>query len=165
MVPLFAVSPDIGGLQVIPRSHLREAREKLKKRLPHLERRGDWCVVPGPHEVEPLLIICDAGDLILWDSRTVHGGKVGTGFSSPARPARLSVTVAMTKRERASKHVLNARRRAFIEGFNHNHTPHEAGDSAGTVRGMVDPSYVPIALTAAQRRLLDGVREPLQYKP
>ena len=84
-----------------------------KKRLPHLEKRGDWCVVPAPYEVEPILLECCAGDLMLWDSRTIHGGKVGTGFVSAARPARLSVTVAMTKRERATKEVLKARVGSF----------------------------------------------------
>ncbi len=34
-----------------------------------------------------------AGDLILWDSRTVHGGKVGTGLPVPADLAGAAVSL------------------------------------------------------------------------
>lgn len=49
------------------------------------------------------VVECDAGDLILWDSRTVHGGKIcqpDNDFKQKYKNelVRLSVTVAMVPR-------------------------------------------------------------------
>jgi len=53
------------------------------------------------------LVTCNSGDLIIWDSRTIHGGLVGTGIMDPQQEAttlaRLSLTVCMTNRNRASE--------------------------------------------------------------
>jgi len=57
----------------------------------------------------------NAGDMILWDSRTVHGGRVGNGEcskevangkGSDVTLARLSLTVCMISKDRVSKNVL-----------------------------------------------------------
>uniref|UniRef100_A0A7S2CFW4 Phytanoyl-CoA dioxygenase n=1 Tax=Octactis speculum TaxID=3111310 RepID=A0A7S2CFW4_9STRA len=83
MIPLLPVDETVGGLQVIPFSHTPKAKEILKKKYPQLEGVGDWCPVYGRIQdkppAEPQLLLADAGDLILWDSRLVHGGVVGTG--------------------------------------------------------------------------------------
>jgi hypothetical protein len=83
MVPLFDVTAATGGLEVVPRSHLPAAKEKLVAQLgeKQLSGLGDFCrMPPGLYSAEDsLLVEAAAGDLILWDSRTVHGGLVGTG--------------------------------------------------------------------------------------
>ena len=62
-----------------------------------------------------------AGDLILWDSRTIHGGIVGPGFScaedsplSQEQFARLSFTVCMAPKSKVDlKEIFEKRREAF----------------------------------------------------
>ena len=137
----------------------------LKKRHPHLENRGDFCMLDHDPKVSAagawVLLLAEPGDLILWDSRTVHGGVVGEGCRPPPQQpdhnnantseerdnaarqawrrwkadyARMSVTVAMTERSRASAETLRIRRAGFEAGVSFNHTPHEAGSSTGTLR-------------------------------
>lgn len=50
-----------------------------------------------------VLLLAEPGDLILWDSRTIHGGHVGTGAAEANDElARMSVTVCMVPRSRAT---------------------------------------------------------------
>ena len=47
--------------------------------------------------VEGTLVEAEPGDMIIWDSRTIHGGMVGTGVDQEYDDlARLSFTVCMT---------------------------------------------------------------------
>ena len=104
MVPLLDVTAATGGLEVAPASHTDAAKAELKRRKPFLAGAGDWC--PGLADLYPAtaaaaaaaaagasqapavrlvtapavrLVTARAGDLVLWDSRTVHGGRVGDG--------------------------------------------------------------------------------------
>lgn len=158
MVPLLPVTRVTGGLQVVPGSHTDEAKEAQKRDYPHLAMRGDWCPlhtddIPG---AKPLL--AEPGDLILWDSRTIHGGLVGTGEAAEGTAsdelARMSVAVSMTPRAWASEAVLKARRRGFQRMENFNHSPHEAGTSTGTIMARPKRGLQPIELTEEQRALL-----------
>jgi len=165
MVALLPVTETIGGLQVVPDSHTDEAKTKLKELCPHFKNRGDWCMLEGVNlKTEPQLLLADPGDLILWDSRTIHGGVVGSGVvpddhrHSTGEPcgdlARLAVTVAMTPRARASALVQQARVDGFQAGRCFNHSPHEAGTSSGTLTSKPPRGYSPIQLSAAQAALL-----------
>ena len=55
------------------------------------------------------LVECDAGDLVLWDSRTVHGGKIcrqqNEEFMKERQNelVRIAVTVSMVPREWSSE--------------------------------------------------------------
>jgi len=84
MMPLLPVTEETGGLQVVPMSHLDENKIEFKKRYPSMKGIGDWCPLDtdDPLYQDALLIKASPGDLILWDSRTIHGGKVGTGNQS-----------------------------------------------------------------------------------
>merc|ERR1712093_296828 len=104
----------VGGLQVVPDSHRPDAKQELKKFFKCLSanpwRGGDFCDFERyckksthvPLNTPGRLVLAEAGDLILWDSRTVHGGIVGTGcladFARGSIPhlARLSVNFCMT---------------------------------------------------------------------
>lgn len=176
MVPLYPVTRDFGGLEVIPFSHTDEQKEKFMSDFPRFEHMGDFCLIPGrsPHCANPLLLEAEAGDLILWDSRTIHGGKVGRGLSgivaedSAAAPnaadgsrrvpmaelARMTCTVSMTPRAWASEEVQASRSQGFEEGLAFNHCPHEAGTSAGTIHACRKLGYRAFELSAAQRALL-----------
>jgi len=160
MVPLLPVTNASGGLQVVPDSHLDEAKAAFKQTHGHMRSSGDWCPCDDDDlKQKALLLHAAPGDLVLWDARTVHGGLVGTGLSRQGNEgladlARISVTVSMTPRSFASDVVLERRRKGFRRGENFNHVPHEAGTSNGTVRAPVRRNFQPPVLTDAQLALL-----------
>merc|ERR1711871_1876721 len=165
MVPLHNVTKAVGGLCVVPRSHLLEAQTSLLERCPQFANIGDWCVLPDddPCIEKHILLEARAGDLILWDGRTIHGGKVGTGnednvpgYFWRSHLARMAVPIAMTPKSRASEEVLRVRREGFEKGRCFNHTPHEAGTSSGTLKSPVQSDYRPCKLTSEQHQLIDG---------
>ena len=195
MVPLYPVTPQVGGLAVVPGSHTKEAKGAIKEKYPRWKQSGDWCPIPK-RDVElydaQVLVEAEAGDLILWDSRTVHGGVVGTGGGGGSKGrkeevkeekeevkeedqtngtgvdarewgtalVRLSVTVSMTQRSRASPSCLDLRKEGYEKGLCFNHTPHEAGTSTGTIQvAHMDASYVPCALSPKQWQLLNGTSD------
>jgi hypothetical protein len=80
MVPLLDVTDTSGGLEVVPFSHTLDSQANIKGLHPQWQRNvSDWCVIRERHKdsAEPVLLRAKAGDLILWDSRLIHGGKVG----------------------------------------------------------------------------------------
>lgn len=156
MVPLLPVTDVSGGLQVVPDSNLDAAKDEFKRAHPHMRNSSDWCPCDDEDlKRKALLLHAAPGDLVLWDARTVHGGLVGTGKSDdPTELARLSVTVSMTPRTRASDLVLQRRQEAFRKGESFNHVPHESGTSSGTVRAPVRRGFRPPTLTDAQLALL-----------
>ncbi len=92
MLPLFDVTPDVGGLAVVPDSHLD--LENLKKRNDHWRLGGDFCVLSkqDPQQGKAKLVECKAGDLILWDSRCLHVGMLGAG-QCQSKVASVSIVV------------------------------------------------------------------------
>eukprot|EP01063_Lacrimia_lanifica_P024662 TRINITY_DN32530_c0_g1_i1.p1 TRINITY_DN32530_c0_g1~~TRINITY_DN32530_c0_g1_i1.p1 ORF type:complete len:319 (+),score=93.42 TRINITY_DN32530_c0_g1_i1:58-1014(+) len=149
MVPLLPVRPEVGGLQVVPRSHTDASRARLAAHYPKYS--GDFIPLePSVCTEGAALLEADPGDLILWDSRLIHGGTVGEGVWAPGSPppaalARMAVTVAMTPRKWASKATLEARRAGFDAGVSFNHQPHGAGESTGTIHARRKKAYrVPV---------------------
>ena len=59
------------------------------------------------------LLLADAGDLLLWDARTVHGGLLGSGLDTKGL-VRMAVTVAMVPRSWATEEVLKMRRLELV---------------------------------------------------
>ena len=95
----------------------------------------------------------------------MHGGRLGLGpgmaaradgAGAGARPelARLSVAVSMVPRAWADAGVQAARRAGFAQGQTFNHSPHEAGTSAGTIEAESRAGHAPPALNAEQLQLL-----------
>eukprot|EP00301_Raphidiophrys_heterophryoidea_P022629 c6746_g1_i2.p3 GENE.c6746_g1_i2~~c6746_g1_i2.p3 ORF type:complete len:101 (-),score=22.59 c6746_g1_i2:166-468(-) len=99
--------------------------------------------------------------MILWDSRTLHGGKVGDGqvdqeVKDRVDFARLVLTVCMTPKSKATRRVLHQREEAFKRGITLTHWPHEFvpqgfGNSGGD---NINYKFVPPELTDAQKDLL-----------
>ena len=80
MIPLYPVTKQVGGLQVVPKSNTDEVQTHLKTAYPFASN-GDF-VQLNPNDKyigTGKLLIVEPGSLILWDSRTIHGGYVGKG--------------------------------------------------------------------------------------
>jgi hypothetical protein len=157
MVPMYDVTAQTGGLAVVPDSHTGESEAWRRQ----FAGKGDWCPLPARDDMHGTehLVVAEAGDLILWDARTVHGGVIGPGEDTVAEDgmpclARLTQTVSMVPRSLASAECLQARRDGFAAGQTFNHSPHEAGSSAGTVYSRRQRDHTPPELTAEQEALL-----------
>lgn len=166
MVPLLPVTQETGGLQVVPFSHEGEKKIALRARYPQWQKqKGDWCVLPRSDPIQDeggLLLLAGPGDLILWDSRTVHGGRVGVApagsvphCAEAVELARMSVAVAMTPRALANSEVEKMRREGFLCGKPFTHRPHGVTHS-GQCPGKFPVESLP-TLNAAQRKLLGDV--------
>ena len=164
MVPFLDVTKDIGGLQLVPRSHTDEVQEEIRKENPH--QHGNFVKVSDEKYLPGALVVeAKAGDLILWDSRVIHGSQVGPGMLEVQETggtgglARCSGLVCMTPRAKASQEVLNTRRVGFQSGVGFSHWPHEAHFSAavntdGRNITWKATQYKPLELTPEQRRVL-----------
>jgi len=156
MVALYDVTNETGGLEVVPKSNLPENQVKLREVCPHFKTAGDFCMIGfnSPVVTSRKLILAKAGDLILWDSRTIHGGLVGVGKDpnkdTGTQVCRMSMTVCMVPKERATKECLKARREGFIKGYGFTHWPDEIN-----ITSYGNQGYEPIELTSEQSELLD----------
>ena len=157
MVPLYDVTDATGGLEVVPQSNLPKSQAALKSACPRFDGMGDFCRIMKNNPVivsnGRKLLLAQAGDLILWDSRTIHSGFVGTGkgveAQNPPRLARLTQTVCMVPRSRATPRILKQRRVGFEKGHGFTHWPNEA-----VITGAAGSDYKPVELTAEQLALL-----------
>lgn len=73
LVTLYDATPHTGGLCVIPRSHLQH--DAFCQRAPNASVLGDFVpieVTDSVFETDGVLVGAKAGDLVLWDSRTIH---------------------------------------------------------------------------------------------
>jgi hypothetical protein len=74
LVTYYDATAETGGLCVIPGSHLQH--DELCERAPGAKMKVDWVSISAGDTVlrsaEPTLVCAKAGDLVLWDSRTVH---------------------------------------------------------------------------------------------
>lgn len=163
MVPLLPVTEKTGGLAVIPKSHTEESRKRLCED-PELDCEVDFVLIDedAVHtQGRARLLECDPGDLILWDSRTIHGGVIGTTVNvscdtgeDPPAIIRAAIPVAMTPRSWASTDVQASRREGFHEGESFNHCPHEAGTSSGTLYSLKPKECAAVALNEQQEAVL-----------
>ena len=131
MIPLRSVTQNIGGLQVVPRSHKDYVQDIIRRDHPEHAETGDFCkVAPASYKGATVLIEANAGDIILWDSRLIHGGTVGSAEAikdvGDAQLARCAVTVCMVTQAWAPSDVRKARLEAWETGQGMTHWPHEA---------------------------------------
>eukprot|EP00698_Gefionella_okellyi_P005077 TRINITY_DN14668_c0_g1_i1.p1 TRINITY_DN14668_c0_g1~~TRINITY_DN14668_c0_g1_i1.p1 ORF type:complete len:345 (+),score=40.96 TRINITY_DN14668_c0_g1_i1:83-1117(+) len=133
LVTLFDGNEKTGNLVVLPASHKRF--RVLKK----LGRSGDFVRLPAEHEllqqIRPRLVKAKAGDLILWDSRTVHCNtpalkdpvhKAGTPWELQRAVCYVCMTPLSkvpTGPERAL--FLKVREKGYNSWHTTNHWPHE----------------------------------------
>lgn len=138
MIPPKRVRKDeVGGLMVVPGSNNEEVQQYLIKRYPNVRLfPSDWVELSGedPYLNKGVLVECEAGDLILWDSRTIHGGLIcepSADFKEKNTNdfVRLAMTVTMLPRESASEEVLELRKVAFMNKKAHTHWANETNSN------------------------------------
>ena len=131
----------------------RHAVQGLVALSPQSAASGGLCVVPGSHkwhgslcedQIDPTTdyvtvqpywegfaalparrrVVCEAGDLILWDSRTVHCNAPATRPECPdGALLRAACYVCQVPRAKASAAVLQARREGYRAGATTSHWP------------------------------------------
>jgi len=123
LVSLYDTDASTGGLTVIPGTHL--CHDYLVARHGSV---GDY--VPLSDTDDPLLdrpgllVSMQAGDLAIWDSRTVHCNFPGKGPATDDKELLRAVGyVCMTPKKDASVEVLQQRKDAFVECRTSTHWP------------------------------------------
>ncbi len=122
-VSLMTSSPATGGNILIPGSHkwFADIPDRYAERLGRLPEWLDHFRFPADdprlHATPPIMAHLEAGDMMLWDSRTVHCSSPGLESaprSDPDKPSliRAASLVCMMPKSRASDEVLAQRRAA-----------------------------------------------------
>ena len=132
MVSLYDANAHTGGLCLIPGSH-----KHFERVLQHAVWDIDFVPLPPRAALtkeltqRSVVVSCKAGDLILWDSRTVHCNSPALLPPSPetGQPLhdllRAVLYTCFTPRTMASDTVLRRRREALVCGVGTSHWPHE----------------------------------------
>ena len=123
-VTLTPTSPQIGGNIVVPGSHkwFADIPVRYRDRLARLPGSVDHFRFPADdpqlRDSPPIMAHMEAGDMMLWDSRTVHcsspgvGGFPNTDLSSPAL-LRAASLVCMMPKAHSNAEVIALRRAAI----------------------------------------------------
>jgi len=121
MVSLLPTDPTTGGNVLIPGSHrmFEQIPELYTDRLARIDPTIDHFRFPtdDPQLTDTPAIIChlEAGDMLLWDSRTVHCSSPGSATSDGATPAsliRAASLICMMPRSRSNDQIIAKRREA-----------------------------------------------------
>eukprot|EP00756_Hemistasia_phaeocysticola_P037138 Hpha_TRINITY_DN16680_c2_g25::TRINITY_DN16680_c2_g25_i1::g.182491::m.182491 len=125
MVALTDATPSSGGFVCVPRSHRQfPFGHGASSSRSHYLQLDKECV--GGLETKPLLVTCKSGDLIMWDSRTVHCNTpaVVQGTELQAEQLLRAVGyVTMCPRRMVSEETLGQRREAVARGETWSHRP------------------------------------------
>lgn len=164
MLILKDVMPEIGGLQIVPGTNSPEYQDRFAK---DYRSGSDWVPL---RESDPLrvnnmgqLVLAKAGDFILWDSRTIHGGYVGPGLPADAEVdglVRLCQTICMMPSNLSSSGNIRDRKLMFKKGRPTTHwpihtEPHSTYNRNG--RNITGRPYVPVELDETRKKLLGVV--------
>jgi len=164
LVNFYDSGEDDGGLVVVPDS-IKIFKDIFKARDFKTERdyvtvhknddQGIWKNEAA--NLQPIKIVANAGDMLLWDSRTIHcNSPANTERQVPAdgtilSPRRLVAYVCMTPMKRLTENVKENRRTAYLQGATTNHWPEEC-DSIGRVSKT--EVYHPTQITEVQKALI-----------
>jgi hypothetical protein len=128
MVIINEVTDYSGGLQIIPKSHTESVQWHMRQNY-KWSKNSDFVELDTDDVLfnfyKPQLLKCKPGDLILWDSRLIHGGFVGIGYDledmCDNTLARLAFPVSMMPRKLASEDILIQRLHIFNKGYTTTH--------------------------------------------
>lgn len=157
LVTLTDVTPATGGFCVIPKSHLYH--DSLVDEAAVGPR--NFVIVPPSNAVlskQQLLPVVKAGDLILWDSRTIHCST--PALVHPTAPEnellRVAAYVAMVPRSFATDDIVTIREALFAANQTTSHWPHIFPHSYEPQSSAVvnDINHIP----HSQRALISGTR-------
>ena len=162
LLTLHDATVDSGGLCVIPKSH--ERHKELCKSVHWAKTQGDFIPVRNQElqdggmfgDLPRVLVTAKAGDLLLWDSRTVHCNTPGLTLSDNdnvedcaeaedvTELLRMVCYICMTPAKLANIKTLAKRFTAFELGISTSHWPHEYHPSSGPSRqDAIDLKKVP----------------------
>ena len=128
LVNLYNVNPGDASLHVLKDSHLLHGEYFDKFGI---TCKKDWYKVPSQEHYnfftsrgcKEATVLAKAGDLVLWDSRTMHQGiEPRKGRANPSM--RSVVYVCMTERRRADDKKQKRRREIFAQERTTPHIPH-----------------------------------------
>tara|TARA_Y100000817_G_scaffold293867_2_gene267230 strand:+ start:6161 stop:6871 length:711 start_codon:yes stop_codon:yes gene_type:complete len=116
---------DVGGLQIVPRTNTAGVQNKLVRLYPYIKKtKDDWLeLADNPSRRAEVKIPCVAGDMVFWDSRSVHGAYIGD--AGDERP-RISFPICMMPRAMVSEEVLKKRKEAIRKGITLTHWVNKA---------------------------------------
>jgi hypothetical protein len=120
LVNLIATSPQTGGNVLIPGSHKQFASipEVYPQRLGRVPLSVDHFRFPSDDPMllgtPPIMCHMEAGDILLWDSRTIHCSSASLESPDKAEPALMRAVslVCMMPRKLTAPEVLEQRRKA-----------------------------------------------------
>eukprot|EP00747_Dinoflagellata_sp_TGD_P140808 gnl/TRDRNA2_/TRDRNA2_176047_c0_seq3.p1 gnl/TRDRNA2_/TRDRNA2_176047_c0~~gnl/TRDRNA2_/TRDRNA2_176047_c0_seq3.p1 ORF type:complete len:250 (+),score=36.87 gnl/TRDRNA2_/TRDRNA2_176047_c0_seq3:83-832(+) len=152
-----------GSLVVVPRSHLHHdkvvSRNHGPRGMDFVRLRNDDPLLRDEAGPKPRLICCRAGDLVIWDSRTVHCNTPALvedrELQCRAELLRAVAYVCMTPASWAPWAVIRKRRAAAAHGVGTTHWPHEFHPT--TAPDLPAPDWAPRAsMTPERQKLIDG---------
>ena len=137
MVNLQEVNQQIGGLAVVPKTHTNTQEYFCKKYADKIPTGADWLLLDDDdkYQGQQRVVFAEPGSLLLWDSRLIHGGVAGPGYTKETCPLgldefyRLSMTTCWMPKSMATEETLVRRRLAFLTGECHTHWPAEVNFS------------------------------------
>lgn len=156
-----------GGFAVVPRSHSFFGlwRTDYPETVDSFGG-DDYFEPPRDHPCLRTAVVprTRPGDLVLWDSRTVHCSSPGPGPPDGGpRLARLVCYACLTPSERADGPCLERRRGAVRDGITTTHVPEKAESTERMLRfypglklPIVSRPYLPPRLSGSQWQLVDG---------
>lgn len=147
IINLSHAGPEDGSLVVVPRSH-RHVEEyfdtetdaaswKVEDRYYFGEKGMSWFAERG---LKPMKVEAEPGDLILWDSRTIHWGGEPTNKSDTFRTV---VYASYAPASLASAETLEQKKRVFKVYGATTHWPHDNMELRGLHAKLADGSLDP----------------------
>jgi len=133
---------ETGSIALIPGSHLRHdeyssrVRDGLSRNA--VDHSNEILNIPRGEpalNLKRVTLALSPGDLVLWDSRTIHSGspprtttscrKTPGSFSPGSNLTRIAPLISMSPRDLANETTLTKRRLAVDRGHTTTHLPHE----------------------------------------
>eukprot|EP01089_Gocevia_fonbrunei_P007048 TRINITY_DN1806_c0_g3_i1.p1 TRINITY_DN1806_c0_g3~~TRINITY_DN1806_c0_g3_i1.p1 ORF type:complete len:340 (-),score=75.15 TRINITY_DN1806_c0_g3_i1:56-1075(-) len=165
LVNFYDAGEEDGGLVVVPDTtkifnEICDNRPQFKDYSDFLplatnDEKGIW--KNEAKDCTPVKICAKPGDMILWDSRTVHCNAPATSArtlptdGTVLSPRRVVCYVCMTPKSRASSEVIAYRRQCYVDGHTTSHWPEECRTDG---RRNILSDYKPVELTDAQKALI-----------
>lgn len=122
LVNLIATSPQTGGNVLIPGSHRDHHRipERYPERLSRIHPSIDHFRYPANDPIlastPPIMCHLEAGDMLLWDSRTIHCSSPALQQPEPkAELLRAVGLVCMMPRSKSNAHIISVRKEAVAK--------------------------------------------------
>ena len=119
LVNLLPTSEEIGGNVMVPGSHkfFKNIPQEYEERLAKLPLGVDHFRFPNDDpklsSQKPIMCHMEVGDMLLWDSRTIHCSNSGTSLSKGTKElVRAASLVCMMPKEKSNPEVIKKRREA-----------------------------------------------------